>query len=64
MNPNADSDNKRYLENTLQTAKMKLQNAKVEQRIAIAVFDNKQELLQEQIDSIERQLAKTKATNE
>lgn len=64
MNPSADTDNKRYLENTLRTAKMKLQNAKVEHRIAIAVFDNKQELLQEQIDSIERQLDKTKSTNE
>lgn len=64
MNPSADTDNKRYLENTLRAAKMKLQNAKVEHQIAIAVFDNKQELLQEQIDSIERQLDKTKSTNE
>lgn len=61
MNPTNGVDNERYLENTLHSAKIQLENAKIDHRIAIAVFDNQQEFLQKQIDSIERQLEKSKS---
>lgn len=60
MNPTNGLDNERYLENVLYTAKMQLENAKINHRVTIAVHEKEKDLLQKQIDSIEKQLEKSK----
>jgi hypothetical protein len=47
---------KTYLEQQLRTKKIELDNVKIEHRIALAVYEVKKEMLNSQIDSLERQL--------
>lgn len=47
-----------YLKRTLRTKKMELTNLNIEHRIAIAKHEVKKDMLQKEIDSIERQLSK------
>jgi hypothetical protein len=47
-----------YLKQILRTKQMELENLKISHRIAIAEYDTKKEMLNNQIDSIERQLDK------
>lgn len=63
MNPTQGITNELYLKNLLFTAKSQLEEKKVKHRIAIAVFDTEREFLQNQIDSIERQLETNKSSN-
>ena len=45
-----------YLKNTLQSAKSKLKELEIQDRINTEIFDTKRDMLINQIDSIEKQL--------
>lgn len=47
-----------YLQRTLITKKMELNNLEIDRRIAMAEFETKKNMLSSQIDSLERQLSK------
>jgi hypothetical protein len=50
-------DHSEYLKRILATKKIELENVNIEHRIIIAEYKTKKELLQELIDSLEKQLS-------
>ncbi|MBY9081221.1 hypothetical protein KIH86_24035 [Paenibacillus sp. HN-1] len=45
-----------YLERTLKSKRIELENLNIMHRVAIATYEAKKEMLQKEMDSIERQL--------